>query len=97
LEESGREHVERAVALALEGRQGSSMAEFLLALRAGYEVDVADLDREFRLSPAALIALSRAQMAAGGPAPAKRTLQYAVLAFPADRLLKLALFQLPGD
>jgi D-alanyl-D-alanine carboxypeptidase len=86
-------HVERATALAAEGRQGSSMAEFLLAIRAGGDLRVEEIDEAFGLQPAGFLALSRAQIAAHLPDDAQATLEYAIAASPGDRILRLALQQ----
>ncbi len=86
-------HIWRAVALADEGRQGSSMAEFILALRSGCALKVEHLDEAYELSPTGFLALYRAQAAMGMPADAKATLQYAVAAVPGDRILALTLRQ----
>jgi D-alanyl-D-alanine carboxypeptidase len=95
-EEAAQHHLERAVALAGEGRQGSSMAEFLLAMRLGQELHVDQLDAGYDLTSSGFLALARAQAAAGMPDAARQTLQYAVSALPGDRLLQLAYYQLRG-
>jgi hypothetical protein len=87
-------HIERAVNLALEGRQGSSMSEFLLALRLGTYIDVADLAERFEMVPGTFLALSRAQTTIGAHDDARRTLVHAVLVLPDNRVLRLALNQL---
>jgi D-alanyl-D-alanine carboxypeptidase (penicillin-binding protein 5/6) len=87
-------HIERAVNLALEGRQGSSMSEFLLALRLGSYIDVADLAERYEMAPGTFLALSRAQVAIGAHDDARRTLVHAVLVLPDNRVLRLALNQL---
>jgi D-alanyl-D-alanine carboxypeptidase (penicillin-binding protein 5/6) len=93
-EQVARQHILRGVSLAAEGRQGSSMSEFLLALRLGYSPDAAILDQAVDMTAAAFLALSRAQSAAGYAEAAGETLVYAVSALPNDRLLKLSLYQL---
>ncbi|MFL5733027.1 MAG: hypothetical protein ACJ78Q_07470 [Chloroflexia bacterium] len=93
-EEAARQHVLRAVGLAAEGRQGSSMSEFLLALRLGLELDAEQLHSAIALVPAAFLALARAQQAAGQPEAARQTLRYGVSTFPNDRVLQLSLYQL---
>jgi hypothetical protein len=93
-EEIAMGHVERAAALAAEGRQGSSMSEFLLAIRAGGDLRVEEIDEAFGLQSTGFLALSRAQMAANLPDEARATLEYAVAALPGDRILKLAIHQL---
>lgn len=87
-------HVERGVALAADGKQGSSMSEFLFALRAGGNLDIADLTAIYRLSPAAFMALARAQAAVGHAEDARRTLLHGVLVMPGEHVLRLALYQL---
>jgi D-alanyl-D-alanine carboxypeptidase len=87
--------IEHAVAHAAEGRQGSGMSEFVLALKAGAHIDVADLSEQYRLSAGAFLALSRAQVAVGKPEDARRTLLHGVLVMPGERMLRLALYQLP--
>lgn len=87
-------HIEQAAALAGEGRQGSSMAEFLLALRSGCALRVGEVDAAYNLSPIGFLALYRAQAAAGMFDDAKETLQYAIAAVPGDRILALTLRQL---
>jgi D-alanyl-D-alanine carboxypeptidase len=88
-------HIERAIAHSAEGRQGSGMSEFVLALKSGAEIDVAELAEQYRLTAAAFLALSRAQVATGNREDARRTLLHGVLVLPADRMLRLALYQLP--
>jgi hypothetical protein len=95
LENEASAHVERAIVHAAEGRQGSAMSEFLLALKPGADLDVAELAERYKLSAGAFLALSRAQVAAGKPQEARRTLLHGVLVMPADRMLRLALYQLP--
>jgi hypothetical protein len=85
------------VSLAAEGRQGSSMSEFLLALRLGYSPDAAILDQAVDMTAAAFLALSRAQVAAGHADAARETLNYALSILPNDRLLKLSLSQLSSQ
>jgi D-alanyl-D-alanine carboxypeptidase len=90
-------HLERGVALAAQGRQGSSMSEFLLALKQGTRVDVADLSERYQLCSEGFLALSRAQLASGHSEDARRTLLHGVLVLPHERLLRLALYQLPAQ
>ncbi len=87
--------IEHAITHAAEGRQGSGMSEFVLALKAGARIDVADLSEQYRLSAGAFLALSRAQVAVGKPEDARRTLLHGVLVMPGERMLRLALYQLP--
>ena len=87
-------HLEQAVSLASEGRQGASMAEFVNAMRLGLTIDVAQLAAQYELPSAAFLALARAQMATAAPEEARRTLLHGVLVFPNERLLRLALSQL---
>lgn len=89
-EEIARGHVERAVSLAAQGKQGSSMAEFLLALRCGEPLVVDEIDSSYELDSTGFMALSRAQSAAGRLNDARITLEYGVAALPGDRLLRLA-------
>jgi hypothetical protein len=97
-DQAARQHVLRAITLASEGKQGSSMSEFLLALRLGHDIDAAQLDKSLGLAPTALLALSRAQQTAGLREQARQTLQYALSSAPGDRVLQLALYQLsPGQ
>ena len=90
-------HIERAIALSEEGKQGSSMSEFAMALKAGASVDIAELAEQYRLSSAAFLALARAQVSLGRPEDARRTLLHGVLVMPNERLLRLSLFQLQHD
>jgi D-alanyl-D-alanine carboxypeptidase (penicillin-binding protein 5/6) len=90
-------HIARAVEHAAEGRQGSAMSEFMLALKAGADIDIADLAEQYRLSAGAFLALARAQVAMRQPQDARRTLLHGVLVMPGDRLLRLALYQLPPE
>lgn len=92
-EDACQAHVERAVMLADQERQGSSMAEFLLALRSGCVLKVVDVDKAYDLSPTGFLALYRAQAAMGMMSDALETLQYAVAAVPGDRILALTLRQ----
>lgn len=85
-------HIERAIALALQEREGSSMAEFLLALRCG-DVDIADLTVIYQLPPAAFLALARAQSALARYEDAHRTLIHGVTVLPHHRPLRMALYQ----
>jgi hypothetical protein len=87
-------HLHRAVELSAEDRQGSAMAEFLLALRNGASLDVAALDQSYTLTLTGYLALSRAQVACGLSSDAIDTLRYAVAALPNERILHLALRQL---
>jgi hypothetical protein len=89
-----RQHLARAVDLAWEGRQGSSMAEFLLALRMSGRLDVAEIVALHQLGPDAFLALSRAQVAAGQPEDAHRTLTHGILVLPQERFLRMAIKQL---
>ncbi len=87
-------HVERAIMLACEGRQGASMSEFLLAFELGAGFTVSEL---YQLTPSVFLALARAQFAHGDIEEARRTLVHAVLVMPHDRLLRLALSQLQAQ
>jgi D-alanyl-D-alanine carboxypeptidase len=89
-----RQHLARAVDLAWEGRQGSSMAEFLLALRMAGALDVAEIVALHQLGPDAFLALSRAQVAAGQLEDAHRTLTHGILVLPQERILRMAIKQL---
>ncbi|HEX8229177.1 MAG TPA: D-alanyl-D-alanine carboxypeptidase family protein [Chloroflexia bacterium] len=88
------QHLSKAVALAWEGRQGSSMAEFLLALRMSGSLDVAEIVAMHQLGPDGFLALSRAQIAAGQTDDAHRTLTHAILVLPQERILRMAIKQL---
>jgi hypothetical protein len=88
------EHIHRGINLSAEARQGSAMAEFLMAIRGGAVLDAASLDREYGLSLTAYLALSRAQAACGLTSDAVETLRYAVGVLPQERILRLALRQL---
>ncbi|MDQ5823345.1 MAG: D-alanyl-D-alanine carboxypeptidase [Chloroflexota bacterium] len=88
------QHLAKAVALAWEGRQGSSMAEFLLALRMSGSLDVAEIVAMHQLGPDGFLALSRAQIAAGQTEDAHRTLTHAILVLPQERILRMAIKQL---
>ena len=90
-------HVERAVSLAAAGREGSSMSEFLLALRVGGTLDVGDLAENYQLSPAAFVALSRAQAANGDIENARRTLLHGTIVLPHERTLRVALLRMPPE
>jgi len=94
-EHNANVHIERAVAHSAEGRQGSGMSEFVLALRSGADIDVADLAEQYRLTASAFLSLARAQLTVGKPEDARRTLLHGVLVLPGDRMLRLALYQLP--
>ncbi|HKP51583.1 MAG TPA: D-alanyl-D-alanine carboxypeptidase family protein [Chloroflexia bacterium] len=85
-------HLERAIDLASQEREGSSMAEFLMALRYG-DLDVAELASEYRLPPAAFLALARAQLALSRHEDARRTLIHGVTVLPNHRPLRMALHQ----
>jgi D-alanyl-D-alanine carboxypeptidase len=85
-------HVERAIDLASQEREGSSMAEFLMALRYG-DLDVAELTSEYQLPPAAFLALARAQLALSRHEDARRTLIHGVTVLPNHRPLRMALHQ----
>jgi D-alanyl-D-alanine carboxypeptidase (penicillin-binding protein 5/6) len=85
-------HIDRAIGLALEQREGSSMAEFLMALRYG-DLDVAELACEYRLSPSAFLALARAQAALSQHEAAHRTLLHGATVLPHHRPLRMALHQ----
>jgi D-alanyl-D-alanine carboxypeptidase len=90
-------HVERAIMLACEGRQGASMSEFLLAFELGAGFTVSELAERYQLTPSVFLALARAQFAHGDIEEARRTLVHAVLVMPHDRLLRLALSQLQAQ
>jgi hypothetical protein len=94
-EHNANVHIERAIAYSAEGRQGSGMSEFVLALRSGADIDVADLAEQYRLTGSAFLSLARAQLTVGKPEDARRTLLHGVLVLPGDRMLRLALYQLP--
>ena len=87
-------HLEQALQLAAEGRQGASMSEFHSALRLGLHIDISVLAAQVELSPNAFLALARAQMSSGAVEAARATLLHGVLVFPNERLLRLALNQL---
>jgi D-alanyl-D-alanine carboxypeptidase (penicillin-binding protein 5/6) len=96
LEDTGSSlHIERAVSLAAAGREGSSMSEFLLALRAGAVLDIGELAERYQLSPAAFVALARAQASTGDTEGARRTLVHGTLVLPGERALRVALLRLP--
>lgn len=90
----GEAHAQRAIALGREGRQGSSMSEFSLAMRLGYHFDVAELCEQHSLNATTFLALARAQLAAGDKSAARKTLIHAGLVLPDDRILRLALEQI---
>lgn len=96
-EDSHQIHIERAVSLAAEGRQGSSISEFLQAIRAGGPVDIGLLTEQYQLPAAAFLALARAQVAAGDPVAARQTLVHGVLVLPHERTLRMALYRIPSD
>jgi D-alanyl-D-alanine carboxypeptidase len=87
-------HIERAVRMADEGRQGSSMSEFLAALRAGGPIDVALLAEDYQLSAEGFLALARAQYAANHAEDARQTLIHGMIVLPHDRTLRLAMHHL---
>lgn len=87
-------HINRAVELAWEERQGSSMSEFLLALRFAGNLDVADVSADHQLNATAFLALSRAQLAMGQQVNAHRTLTHGILVLPQERVLRMAIKQL---
>jgi D-alanyl-D-alanine carboxypeptidase len=93
-QESSAYHIERAIDLASQGKQGSGMSEFVTALRSGAEIDVAELAEQHILSSEAFLALARAQLAVGRRDEARRTLLHGVLVLPGERVLRLALYQL---
>ncbi|MEO8284947.1 MAG: D-alanyl-D-alanine carboxypeptidase family protein [Chloroflexota bacterium] len=90
-------HIESAVALSEQGKQGSAMSEFAMALKAGAAIDIAELAEQHRLTAAAFLALARAQVSLGRPEDARRTLLHGVLVMPNERMLRLSLFQLQHD
>lgn len=90
-------HIGRAVELAWEERQGSSMSEFLMALRTSGSIDVADLSAAHQLNATAFLALSRAQMAAGHQRDAHDTLTHGILVLPQERVLRMAIKQLEAN
>ena len=89
-------HIARALQLATEEREGSAMAEFLLALRDG-SLSIEELASQHRLPPTAFLALARAQTALGYYSDARATLLHGVTVLPHNRILSLALHQLTGD
>jgi D-alanyl-D-alanine carboxypeptidase len=93
-EQACQAHIRLAIALAEQGRQGSSMAEFLLALRSGCEMKVAEIDATYGLTSNGYLALYRAQAAVGRMDDAYDTLQYGAAAVPGDRMIALTLRQL---
>ncbi len=90
-------HLNRAVELAWEERQGSSMSEFLMALRSSGSLDVADVSSDHQLNATAFLALSRAQLAAGHQIDAHRTLTHGILVLPHERILCMAIKQLESS
>jgi hypothetical protein len=86
-------YIARALVLAHEGREGSAMSEFLLALRYG-SISVSELTTNHRLPPTAFLALARAQTALGYYSDARATLVHGVTVLPNNRILSLALHQL---
>jgi hypothetical protein len=96
-EDTGCEkHLSRALQLAYEEREGSAMAEFLLALRSG-PISIEDLTSHHRLPPTAFLALARAQTALGYYSDARATLIHGVTVLPQNRILSLALHQLNAE
>lgn len=93
-EQASSYRIARALALAEEGRQGSSMSDFLIALRLGATLEVAELAAQYQMNSTAFLALARAQQAAGQIEAARQTLLHGTLVLPHDRLLSLALKQL---
>ena len=96
-EDSHRLHLERAVTLAGEGKQGSSISEFLQAIRVGGPLDVGTLAEQYQLCAQAFLALARAQVAVGETTGARRTLLHGVLVLPHERVLRVALYRLPPE
>lgn len=90
-------HIERAVGLAADGRQGSSMSEFLTALRAGGPIEVAALAEDYQLSAVAFLALARAQYTVNQVSDARQTLLHGMIVLPHERTLRLAMHNLPPD
>ena len=88
------EHLEQALQLAAEGRQGASMSKFQSALRLGLNIDISVLAAQVELPASAFLALARAQTSSGALDAARATLLHGVLVFPQERLLRLALSQL---
>src|SRR4029453_4208721 len=86
LQDKGIYHLERAIQLSEEGRQGSGMSEFVMALRAGAEIDVVHLAEQYRLSASTFLALARAQASVGRRAEARKTLLHGVLVMPGERV-----------
>lgn len=87
-------HIERGVHLAAEGRQGSSMSEFLSALRTGGPIDVASLAEDYQLTAGAFLALARAQYTVNQVSDARQTLLHGMIVLPHERTLRLALHNL---
>jgi D-alanyl-D-alanine carboxypeptidase (penicillin-binding protein 5/6) len=90
-------HIDRAVGLAADGRQGSSMSEFLTALRTGGPIDVAVLAEDYQLSAVAFLALARAQYAVNQLSDARQTLLHGMIVLPHERTLRQAMHSLPPD
>ncbi len=90
-------HIERAVALAADGRQGSSMSEFLSALRTGGPIDVSALAEDYQLSAVAFLALARAQYTANQVSDARQTLLHGMIVLPHERTFRLAMHNMPPD
>jgi D-alanyl-D-alanine carboxypeptidase len=96
-DDAGDTHVERAVSLAAAGREGSSMSEYLLAMRTAGSLDVGELAERYQLSPMAFLCLARAQTATGDISGARRTLVHGTIVLPGERTLKVALLRLPPE
>lgn len=90
-------HIDRAVGLAADGRQGSSMSEFLTALRTGGPIEVAALAEDYQLSAVAFLALARAQYTANQLSDARQTLLHGMIVLPHERTLRQAMHSLPPD
>lgn len=90
-------HVARAAQLAWEDRQGSSMSEFLMALRMRGDLDVAEVVAAHQLNATAFLALARAQASAGHVEDAHRTLTHGILVLPHDRILRMAIKQIEAS
>lgn len=90
-------HIERALALAAENKQGSSISEFMQAIRSGGAIEIGDLAEQYQLPAQAFLALARAQVAVGDVTSARQTLLHGVLVLPHERTLRVALFRLPPE
>lgn len=90
-------HIERAIALAAQGKQGSSISEFLQAIRSGGSIDIGVLAEEYQLPAEAFMALARAQVAVGDTPAARQTLLHGVIVLPHERTLRIALYRLPPE